>query len=68
MGGPAFRGVRRIDGMLMTNALEFELHPIVHVCDDLEDGTWIIFNGLTGEFKRNVFDTSEGVGVRALAI
>ena len=50
------------------DAVEFVVHPIVHVVDELPDGVGVALDCARGEIWREVFDAADWVGVCALAV
>jgi hypothetical protein len=60
--------VCRIDRLFIPNSLQLVGHPEVHVVHKLPNGVWKVVDPTAGKFELDIFDTGQGVGVRAVAI
>jgi hypothetical protein len=58
----------RIRRTLAANSPQFIVHPIIHVEDKLPDGVWESFQMPHRQFGGEIFDASDGISVRALAM
>ena len=66
VGGPALRGVCRIDRLFIPNSFQLVGHPEVHVVHKLPYGVWKIVGPTSGKFEREVLDAGQGIGVRTV--
>ena len=66
--GEAFCIVFGIFWFLASDSLEFVVHPVIHVEDEIGDGVWKSGDAALREVSVDVFDARSGVDMGAFAV